>query len=532
MADIEKQLPLGGDAMQSATYIDGTPIASLTLNFVPVIDELSGTGQKRIRWIKRRGYQSNIVNAATNYTFSQGYQWKGVSGSGTFPQTSGGVMVYTAEDPGVDLKLYKWDSSETTLGTFATADYQCIGIGETLIGGTANLVLTVRKTSASYDQKLLFFPNAGALTEVTDGDFPASTFIGTPSHIDGYCVVAATDGYLYNSDLNSLSLWTSTSKIAVQATPDSLVGTAKLGQYVLALGTRSIELFYNAGLSSGSPLQRVQGGVMNYGVLHQKACIEVDDQVLFVGQSSEGVGVYLLSEGSKQPRKVSSALIDAKLTRYAGEAVNTPLRGGLVDSTLDHSLNSKHIQFSGVVSAHGQRIAILGIAGYEYGYVFSLNRWIGWQLGGNQVGRYFAVGSSQLVIRGLGVTGGSCTIETENTSTASNYYLSTGIDYGNNFQAWLKTVPMTMGTNHKKFYKTLEVIADYEATTSNVSVTAYDDDGAATPSIGTIDFGVRPPANKLTRPGMSKKRQWTISNSSNYGCAIDGAILTYEVGSN
>lgn len=532
MADKTELLPLGGDARMSSTFIDGTPLDSLSLNFVPVIDDTSVGGQKRLRWIKRRGYQSNIVNAATNYSFSQGYQWKGVAGSGTFPNTSGGVMVYTAEDPGVDLKLYKWDSSETTLGTFATADYQCIGIGETLIGGTANLVLTVRKTSSAYDQKMLIFPNGGALAEVTDGDFPASTFIGTPSHIDGYCIVAATDGYLYNSDLNSLLAWTANNRIAAQATPDSLVGTAKLGQYVLALGTRSIEYFYNANLASGSPLQRVQGGVINVGVLHQKALVEVDEQILFVGQSSEGTAVYLLSEGSKQPRKVSSPLIDENLQRYAGESVNTPLRGGLIDSTIDLPANSRHIQFSGVVSAYGQKIAILGIAGYEFGYVFGLNRWIGWQLAADYIGRYFSVGSSQLVARGLTVTGGSCTIETENTSSAANYYLSNGLDRGAQFQAYLKTVPMTHGTNHRKFYKMIEIIADYEAATNSVGVSAYDDDGAATPSFGSINFGVRPPQNKLTRLGTARKRQWTISNASDTGCAIDGAILTYEVGSN
>src|SRR3990167_4901128 len=154
-------------------------------NFAPVLDEPTIGGKSRIRLMKRRGYQNLLVAPAAGYTIDEALEWTGLAGTGTSPSTGSGVLVYTGYKLDTDIKLYKWDTSETTLGTFATAGYVCVGIQETLISGTANQTINIGLAASPFTQKLLFFPNGGALTEVTDAQFPA-TSIGKGVHMDGY----------------------------------------------------------------------------------------------------------------------------------------------------------------------------------------------------------------------------------------------------------------------------------------------------------------------------------------------------------
>ena len=156
----------GGDIQATDASLP-SPSAGYMDNFVPVPIDVSANG-KIIRYVKRRGYQNKLDSGQlASYFFSYGAQWTGVPGT-VSALTSRGLIVYTAEKENTDLKLYKWDNSSTLLGTFATANYRCIGIQETLISGVANLVLTVRNTSSPYDQKMLYFPNGKSFGTVND----------------------------------------------------------------------------------------------------------------------------------------------------------------------------------------------------------------------------------------------------------------------------------------------------------------------------------------------------------------------------
>jgi hypothetical protein len=513
MASKTVLLPLGTDIAMNGS---GT-LESYVSNMIPTIIGTDVGGKKQLRWTARSAYDQLLVSSAANYQFSHAIQWTNVLGTGTNPSTARGVIVYSADDPGVDLKLYQWDSSETTLGTFATANYRCIGIQETLISGTANLTLAVRKTSASYDQKLLFFPNGGALTEVVDADFPASTFIGNPVHIGGYCFVASTDGYIYNSDINSLSSWTANNRIAAQETPDTLVGLARMSDNrIYVLGTKSIEIFANTGTNpSGSPLQRVPNSALKMGVLHQLAAQEFEGGLFCVATSEDGIGVYIVNGASAQ--KVSIPYIDNLLKTYAGYAVNSPLRGGTYSNV---STPAGEIQCAGVVDQHGMKLLTLFIHTDTYAYIPSADRWIVY----NRVGisdRFFSAGGIQYMMRRPDASVGQSILwqSTPLSLALSDYNLSSSA-----IMLFI-TRPLSLGTAKRKFYESIRVVGP-NASGTTMSILAYDDDSASSINLGTIDLSANP--KQLFRLGSSRKRSWYFSFSGTTAPSIDGVELTYS----
>lgn len=527
MADRTEFLPLGGEQLTTDAASASLPSPTTEINnFIPVVVATGFGGSKQVSFKKRRGYEFFVVSAIANYSFSHGMQWTAVVGSGTSPSTARGVIVYTEERAGADLRLYKWDSAATLLGTFATANYQCIGIQETLISGVANLTLSVRLTSSPWTQKILYFPNGGALTENTDGDLPTG-IIGCGVNMDGYYFFAANSSAgsnIWNTDLNSLSAVTATSFIAVQSVPDTLIGLARIKNLILGLGTRSIEFFQNVGNASGSPLQRIDNAALTIGVLHQLAALRIGDNIIFVSVSEEGLGVHVLSGG--QAKKVSTEFIDAALADYADDASNTPLAGGLIP------LSGFQIMFTGLSNFHGVNYAVLLIGNIEYGYAPSDDSWITVSVGGQNVygAALFTVGAQNFSLQ-RNAAGGTSNLSYSqpmaSLSTSGADYLSSAGLF--TFPATLVTVPITHGTPKTKFAKSLRILGELQSTTCNITVSYSDDGGATYKTWGNIDMSANPP-QKLTRGGSYRRRIYKFSNQYAAGCSIDGVEETYEIG--
>lgn len=496
----EKSMAFG----EARSYVD---------NFVPVINSPGLSAKSTAKLRQRKGFSQSIVNAAAGYKITAGLQWTGLPGTGTIPDTSRGVLVYAANKSATDTKLYKWNTSETTLGTFATADYQCIQIAETLISGVANLTIALRNTASPYDQKLLFFPNAGALTEVTDGDFPASTFIGQVAHIDGYCVFAA-GGNLWNFDVNSLSSVTATSFIAVQMVPDNLVGVVRAKNIVWAIGTQSIEPFQNVGSSTGSPFQRIANGVLNIGVLHGRAIQQIGEDFVFISISTGRISVHMLSGSQVKP--ISRDYIDTILREYAMDASNSPIRGGTMASSNTYAC--------GVTALCGVEFAIFIIAGQRLGYAPSLDRWIILNIPSGATDAFFLSLGGQPVgcDSGSSTTGGKIAYVKDDNNSST--------DFGSAGTAKFQTVAFTHGTPKRKFAKSIEAICDISPTGGVLRVSYSDDDGATFTDWGDLDLTANPP-QKLTRGGAYRKRIYKGSTIASTGIAtIIGLAETFDVG--
>lgn len=222
-------------------------------------------------------------------------------------QGSGTAIVTAFGSPNSTLYV---DSSSTGAVTG-----KVLWLSETAISGTANFV------AVTDSGRTWFYPDAGALTEITDADFPPKqatplTITGNFVHLDGYAIVMCTNGQVWNSDLNSMANWTATSYITASALPDGGVGVVPYKNYVAAFGKNSCQFAQNAGNATGSPLNWIPNAAFKIGALNQYCILNIRDTVAFVGISAENsVGVYVLKGFA--PDKISNAEVDDVISRYA-----------------------------------------------------------------------------------------------------------------------------------------------------------------------------------------------------------------------
>src|SRR3990167_3931399 len=123
-------------------------------------------------------------------------------------------------------------------------------------GGVGEENFLLQTELVEYTQKFFFSSNPSSWTQITDVDFPTGV-AGRIEQLDGYLFALSSASLIYNSDLNSLSAWTANSYKAKEITIDKPVGLAKQGNQLLAFGDTSVEVFYNAGGTTGSPLGRL-----------------------------------------------------------------------------------------------------------------------------------------------------------------------------------------------------------------------------------------------------------------------------------
>lgn len=143
------------------------------------------------------------------------------------------------------------------------------------------------------------------------GGFPTTTSSSVVI-LDGYLFVCV-GGDIYNSDLDLPDSWTTTNFISTETNPDNLVALAKYKNYIVAFGTNTIEFFYDAANTTGSPLARQEGVQHNIGCIGQGAVTQLEDRIFWIARS--GSNYYSIWElDNFKTKKVSSSEFDNLLT--------------------------------------------------------------------------------------------------------------------------------------------------------------------------------------------------------------------------
>jgi hypothetical protein len=230
----------------------------------------------------------------------------------------------------VDSSVIQSTAGSRTKTILSSASYLPEFVDSTSISQVPYAVVQLRKTSSPYGQRI-FYAEADKLsivgfawTEITDADFASEDFrIGKMEHIDGFAFIMDTNGAIWNSDTNSLANWTASSFITKQIKQDTIVGLARLKNQLLAFGSQTVEVFYNAGNSTGSPLGRIvtlseQTGLVSppgtlTGSTHYYATI--GNSIYFVGRQAGGDGGagFFMYDGQNF-MKVSTVYIDKILS--------------------------------------------------------------------------------------------------------------------------------------------------------------------------------------------------------------------------
>ena len=106
-----------------------------------------------------------------------------------------------------------------------------------------------------------------------------------------------------------------------------------------------------------------------------------------------------------------------------------------------------------------------------------------------------------------------------NVSTSGKVYLQNHAslaftDDGTTYTARVQTAPQDEGTDNRKFYHDLNIVADTESSSSTMTVSVSDDDYAAYTVLGSVDLSASRPL-KLTRLGSARQRAWVFTHSAN-----------------
>jgi len=446
------------------------------------------TGKSRVCLNKRPGRAQSAELTGVSAGLNAAVAWTSNSGSAA-------PFVFAFRDSGNDIRFY--DHTGTQVGgdvaTASTSD--CTFLSETLISTTGNLTASIIDGTTLENW---FFPEGGAWTQITDGDFPANVQ-AAHCHMDGYMFVITRAGVIHNSDVNSLSAWTAGVSIAAQSMPDNGVGIARYRNLVVAFGDYSMEFFYNAGNATGSPLSRVDGAIKRVGAIRPSSfnptIRSIGDTVYWLGRDAEAgtCGVYRLD--GFQPKKISTTTVDKLVTKGA----ITKILGGFTLGGLSH------------IAFAASGVSVL---------CFCLETGFWW---------YFVSDISFTAFLGGRGTTGITVATASNSNRIHTFDPSTPVwqDAGASYTMTAQTDPLDHGTHKRKFYNRVALMGDTQSSGA-VSVSWSDDDYASFSAARSIDFSST--RRSLERLGMSRRRAWKFEHSANTPCRLEAVEIEYEEG--
>jgi hypothetical protein len=288
-------------------------------------------------------------------------------------------------------------------------------------------------------------------------------------HMDGFAFILDQSNKIWNSDSNSLANWTNTSFLSKQIVYDTPVGLAKLNNQILAFGATTVEVFYNAGNATGSPLAPIKTLSKKIGLIvpnpfaifltgmgHYYCTIA--GNIFFIGREAGRLAAAsLYSYDGQNFEKVSTPYIDKILAQE------------IVASSF-YSVNTMSIFGDGAVAilltspnATSQRWLM---------FVPKYREWFEWT---STV--FSPVNDGQNYL--------TCTTSTKdkvNAFTTSDNWQDAGTSYNWNTQFRLPT-----NGSQRKFMLMYGIDADTDTSTNDLTVELSTDDSQTFTTLGTID---------------------------------------------
>lgn len=165
------------------------------------------------------------------------------------------------------------------------------------------------------------------LVQITDADFP-ETLAGGGAVLNQSVYVMDTVGTIYRSALNDPTSWNALDIITAEREPDPGLFLTKHKSDLVAVGTKTIEFFYDNGNPVGSPLNRREEVSYRVGGLDPYSFVTLNDVTVFIGVTSSGeVSVYKLD--AHQIEIIANPSIGGQVTSWIrGTGIDTFLMAG------------------------------------------------------------------------------------------------------------------------------------------------------------------------------------------------------------
>lgn len=192
-----------------------------------------------------------------------------------------------------------------------------------------------------------------------------SPHIPAPIFLDGYVFLAVPGTQtIHNSKLQDPLTWPADGFIDAEMYPDSIVTLTKAQNYLVAVGSMSVEFFYDNANATGSPLQRNAPAVAQFGCPAPLTVNQTEKQVILVGSTSAGGRTVWILDGF-QPTEIA----------------NEPVREALdLEGSTISAASANTIQCSG----HKWYILNLLLSGRTFVYDFEEQMWHEWTSGAGQ----------------------------------------------------------------------------------------------------------------------------------------------------
>jgi hypothetical protein len=339
------------------------------------------------------------------------------------------------------------------------------------------------------------------MAKIIDADFP-STSTGGFVELDGFIFIGTSTGRIYNSDLNSITSWTSTGWIDVNMKADSSIALAKIKNQVVALGRTHIEFFYNAGNPSGSPLGRTEQAMISIGSASTDNIVSFRDRVFFIGQDvgPETCGVWVIDGFN------ASRISSIPLTRMISQA--------------DATLNAEDVTLS-AFEHQGKQFVYFGMGNSstlvaDYLYCMESKEWV-------EAGYpYLMKFSEGLNAIALNSTSGIIYTALPLTPT----YQDVGSAA---YTATIQTSSVDWDTSLRKTDRDVVLVCDQQSS-GTATLETSDDDYTTWTTRGTFDLTQHRP--KISRAGSYKgRRAYRITHSANTPFRCEALEIEVDVGS-
>jgi hypothetical protein len=346
---------------------------------------------------------------------------------------------------------------------------------------------------------------ATSCARVTDADMP-TPHIPYPVYLDGYIFLAdASSGDIYNSNNDDPTLWTAGDFINAEMSADYINVLIRIKNYILVMGYDSIEYFYDAGIATGSPLQRNDSPFQSFGTLG--GVCTLGNLVIFVGhQKNQNLGVYAINDF--KINRISTDIVERSILPYSN-TINDKSR-------LTLSVNAH------AMSIDGHHFYVLNCSNTTWVYDIAHSEWYEWANNTNAPLNIEAIWNMR---------NGQCYTAIANNDLIQFFSTAAYADNGINFNCIYRTEKADFGTKNWKYIHRLFLDVNQHATTgtSNVEVTWSDNDWAdAGTSARNINiFSVSP---FISRLGRTRSRSFQIRYRDNYPFFIKGFYLDINVG--
>ena len=449
-------------------------------NMVPESIMNKMTGDKTLNLIKRAG-SNGFTGAYGSGLVRGGFIWKDQQ------------KMYLA----IGANVYVFNSDSGALITTLTG---IIGAGTTPVGfdeflfstGIVKLVVTDGTLLSTIDSANVVVANA-------DADLPVHA--PYPVVVDGYLfVLKAGTSDVYNSDNDNPLSWTNGDFITAEMRPDQAIRPARLNNYIIVFGSKSIEYFYDAANATGSPLSRNDSPIKSVGYIGGFA--QYGNQIYFVGEMSESESNVFMLE-------------DFKITPVGNEATRRHLSSVSTNSYTNIS--------GSIVSCFGHDLYVMytGMSTYTMELETKL-----WGLWGYGAGASFPITFS---FQNYGASGYRNIFILDTSSSTYRFDVTSGQDSGTNYNSVILTKNEEFNSYNQKFAHRLSLWGDQQTSSQLVGVQFTDDDYKTYSAVQYLDMSTELPC--IRRMGRFRRRAYKFSYNGPLPWRVTSAEIDLNLGS-